>query len=198
VTSNICIAAGEPLFTQEIAGVLTRLPGISASDLPHILPQDRGYLAAEMTAFLLSWLDQLPCPKLNRPGANGLNGPFLRLQEWHYLAAQRGIPVVPLQQHISYQKDPIQHHHADAATVVIVGDEHVGNLHPQLVTYAHTLGDAVGVELFAAQFTHADADAQLIAVDLLPPLSEAVIKAIGGYFAERHVAHDTEVRRAWA
>jgi len=41
-----------------------RLPAVLATDLPHILISDRDYVASEMTAFLVYWLNALGKPVL--------------------------------------------------------------------------------------------------------------------------------------
>ena len=61
------IAEGRPFSSSQIAGVLTRLSAVPATELDHVAAEDRAYVSSEMTAFLLAWLSSLPCPVLNRP-----------------------------------------------------------------------------------------------------------------------------------
>ena len=84
---------GREVRMGHIAGVLTRLPYISDAELSHIVTDDRAYVAAEMMAFLVSWLSQLTCPVLNRPTPSCLVGPYWRQAQWVYIAAQLGLPV---------------------------------------------------------------------------------------------------------
>src|ERR1700674_4065238 len=66
---------GAPVGVRHIGGVLVRLGSIDASDLPQFAPADRRYAAAEMTAFLISWLSELTCPVINPPSGSCLAGP---------------------------------------------------------------------------------------------------------------------------
>jgi hypothetical protein len=50
-----------------LAGILNCLAQVTEAHLPHIHPEERSYVASEMTAFLLSWQCELACPVLNRP-----------------------------------------------------------------------------------------------------------------------------------
>ena len=87
------IAEGRPFSSNQIAGVLTRLSAVPATELDHVTAEDRAYVSSEMTAFLLAWLSSLPCPVLNRPTPSGLCGPGWRIEQWIHLAAGLGIPV---------------------------------------------------------------------------------------------------------
>jgi hypothetical protein len=69
-----------------LRGVHTRLGAVAPADLPHITADDREYVAAEMTAFLLSFLGGLSCPVLNRPTASSLMGPGWHLPRWRAAA----------------------------------------------------------------------------------------------------------------
>jgi hypothetical protein len=87
VTSKGLIAAGD------IGGVLTRTQRAWPTDLVHIHPQDREYVAAEMTAFLAALLSELACPLFNRPAANSWWGPPWSAEHWRRAAAKEGIPI---------------------------------------------------------------------------------------------------------
>src|SRR5438034_2764184 len=91
--AGAAIIADRIVPVEEIDGVLTRLPSVSPHHLPHIIPADREYVAAEMTAFLTAWLSGLTCPVLNRPTPGCLTGPAWRPQHWAHLAAQLAIPT---------------------------------------------------------------------------------------------------------
>src|SRR5262245_34157967 len=79
--SSRAVLGGVPVNGAEIRGVLSRLPSVMPSDLLHICAEDRAYVAAEMTAFLVAWLASLPCPVLNRPTPTSLAGPLLRQEQ---------------------------------------------------------------------------------------------------------------------
>src|ERR1700751_5801175 len=59
---GVAVAQGEPLAVAMITGVCTLLPCVVPGELPWLRPDDRGYAAAEMAAFLCAWLSGLPCP----------------------------------------------------------------------------------------------------------------------------------------
>ena len=74
----------------DVTGVLNLLPWITVHDLPHIAPDDRDYVANEMTAFLLAWLSQLACPQFDRPTPSSLCGCGRWPGEWARLAGSVG------------------------------------------------------------------------------------------------------------
>src|SRR5262245_31751193 len=78
----VLVASGRRVPTSALTGVLTRLPAIFPQELLHIVPEERDYVAAEMTAFLRAWLADLACPILNRPTATCLSGPGWRSEYW--------------------------------------------------------------------------------------------------------------------
>lgn len=87
------VVGGERIAQSQLRGVVTRLPAVTASELPMIAAQDRTYAATEMTAFLSYWLSSLTCPVLNRPGPAGLCAPGWRTEQWVLTAHRLGIPV---------------------------------------------------------------------------------------------------------
>jgi hypothetical protein len=92
---STAVIAGRQISALDVAGVVTRLPSVAERDLPYITPVDRAYVAAEMNAFLLSWLTELKCPLLNRPSPQCLSGPYWRPEKWVQTADRLGIPVIP-------------------------------------------------------------------------------------------------------
>src|SRR5271170_1683143 len=79
---DVAVVDGRTVSVERIDGVLTRLAGVYEWELAHIVPGDRAYVSAEMTAFLLSWLSELDCPILNRPTPTCLSGPGWRQEQW--------------------------------------------------------------------------------------------------------------------
>ncbi len=86
------VAGGRVVNVAEITGVLTRLPSVVEAELPHIVSDDRSYVAMEMTAFLLSWLSSFTCPVINHPRPGCLIGPNWREAQWFRLVSRIGIP----------------------------------------------------------------------------------------------------------
>jgi hypothetical protein len=90
---GVAVIGGLPVPVRAIRTVLTRLPAVSPLALPQIVDEDREYVAGEMTAFLLAWLDALSCRVVNRPGPPCLAGPGWGPTRWSQAAAEAGWPL---------------------------------------------------------------------------------------------------------
>ena len=167
------VLAGRPLRGADIAGVVTRLGGVTEDDLPHIAPEDRSYVAAEMSAFLLAWLTSLACPVVNRPTPHCLSGPYWRQEQWVIAAERLGIPARTV---VRRAGDGI----GTAATrpghiVTVVGSRHFGADDEVLAERAHALADAAGAELLAVEFDGPRRDARFVDASLWPDLRDGAI-----------------------
>src|SRR5512147_918601 len=89
--SSVALIKAKRLLPDDIEGVITRLPWVLPGDVRGIQAGDREYVAAEISAFLLTWLASLRCPLLNRPSAQCLSGPGWHPQMWLGKAQQLGI-----------------------------------------------------------------------------------------------------------
>lgn len=180
------VIGGRLVATDEINGVLTRLPSVWESELESIVPGDRSYVAAEMTAFLSAWLSDLPCPVLNRPAPMGLMGPYWRRERWVLTAAQLGMPVVPA--HRSVPATDIRSHDdlwSGAATVNVIGQHCLGQADESLFNWAVALAEAAGVSLLRARFASGEANAAFLDADyevdvVEPEVSAAILKHLAG------------------
>jgi hypothetical protein len=170
---------------KEIAGVLTLMPCVYEQELVEIAPEDRSYVATEMTAFLLFWLSRLQfqCPVLNRPTPTCLSGPHWRREQWVHAAAQAGIPVQPARRHAAphapAEHAPAEHGSAaqeetiaDSTTVTVVGKRFFGEAEPDLQRQARHLADLAGVELLAVRFSGPEHGARFLSADSFPNLSD--------------------------
>lgn len=163
------VIAGRRVPVAEIAGVLVRWPAIFERELVRIDPGERAYVAAEMTAFLRSWLTTLPCPVLNRPSATSLTGPSWRPEQWVHAAAHCGIPVRPVRRCVARGDGrPPPAGQGEHATVTVVGGGAIGAVDPILADWACRLAAAAGVGLLAAHFSGRGREAALLSADLLP------------------------------
>jgi len=90
------VAEGERAGESEVSAALVRIPSVSAADVSHVDAADRGYCAAEMTAFLAWWLSGLRCSVVNRPTPTSLSGTEWAEPTWTIMAAQLGIPCRPV------------------------------------------------------------------------------------------------------
>lgn len=91
--SSAPVIGGRVVPMDDVKGVFTRRPWIFPEELTHIVLPDREYVAAEMSAFLVSWLSELTCPVVNQPTPTCLSGPGWRQPQWAHLAARLDIQV---------------------------------------------------------------------------------------------------------
>lgn len=149
------VVGGMPLRAADLRGVYVRLPAVPETELSIIRAEERAYVAAEMTAFLLAWLTRLPCPVLNRPRATSLAGPAWRPEQWLHAAAREGLPVVSLHRSTSVpgtyvpREAPAQ----AGSQVIVVGQACLGEASPLGKHSARRLARAAGVEVLAVQLT---------------------------------------------
>jgi len=189
--SSTAVIGGRVVPCEEIAGVLVRWPCVYERELSHIVPEDRAYMASEMTAFLIAWLTRLSCPVLNRPTPTSLLGPSWRPEEWVHAAARAGIPVRPIHRRVLLSARPEPSAPASpseppSCAVTVVGDRWFGPVDPALAARARRLADIARVDLLTAYFDAPDPGALLIGVDLWPDLSrDEVADAVLAYFLER-------------
>jgi hypothetical protein len=165
---------GSAVPVADIAGVVTRLPAVTAHDLPHIAADDRGYVAVEMNAFLLAWLTSLPCPVVNRPTPLCLAGPPWRQEQWVLMAEQLGIPARPVVRRTNEVPGPAVAAAPDHI-VTVVGREHFGTENEELAERAHALADAAGADLLSVAFDGPRRDARLVNASLWLDLGDAAI-----------------------
>jgi hypothetical protein len=183
---STAVVGGQVVGVEQIVGVLTRIPCVFEQELLQIVPADRSYVAAEMNAFLISWLSRLKCPVLNRPTPTYLLGPNWRPQQWLYAAAQLGIPVHPMRRYIALSGDVCpKPPEMPPVTVTVVGDRIFGSVDQALATQARRLADAAKVDLLAVHFSGSESGADFLGADLWPDISspnvaDAILEYLSG------------------
>ena len=195
------VVAGRLVRSVDIAGVLTRLPRVSAAELTRIVAADRRYVAAEMTAFLLAWLASLSCPVLNRPTPSCLAGPNWWPERWVHLATRLGVPTRAARCGSLTTPwdagDDAEDGNPDPAappiasplvTVTVVGRRCLGPAADRLAGAARRLAAAAGADLLAVHFDGAEPESRLVAADLWPDVSSPIV-------AEAVMAHLTGADR---
>jgi hypothetical protein len=198
IAGSTAVIGGEVVAASAIAGVLTRLPGVAAHDLPHITASDRGYVAAEMTAFLLGWLTALTCPIVNRPTPQCLAGPAWRPERWVRVANRLGIPVKPVVRQAALAKPAAAGAFVSeaATTITLVGRWHFGDADAALVRRSHALATAAGADLLAVQFDGSSADARFVGASLWVDLADRIIAgAVMELLRERALPEHASRRR---
>jgi hypothetical protein len=177
--NSTAIINGRGIKQSKIAGVVTRLSWIWEGELVHIVAHDRGYVAAEMSAFLVFWLSGLTCPVLNRPTANSFNGPGWGRERWNFAASEAGMRVDSICRRASLAVLPaddaaVQERH-DQVSVTVIGEQCLGNADKTLKGQARRLATIAGVDFLEVQFGSADADAAFVGINTFPDIDNAAI-----------------------
>jgi hypothetical protein len=184
---STAVIGGRVIGIESITGVLTLLPWVTADQLAHIVPEDRAYVAAEMMAFLVSWLSELNCNVLNHPTPACLMGPAWRPEQWVHAAAGIGIPVRAIGRRVTLTAEPPPENEfakLPSATVSVVGNSCIGETHGALTLHARRLADATGVDMLAVHFDSPEADARLLGASLRPDIfspqiADAILETLG-------------------
>jgi hypothetical protein len=153
---STAVVGATQVAASEVVGVLVRLPAITPGELRRISPEDREYVAAETTAFLLSWLASLACVVLNPPCPPWLTGPLWTAERWLLTAAALRIPLA----HTITRSSDAEPRRTELArgvvrSVTIVGGRCVGDRDDGLRAQARRLADAAGAPLLVTQFLEA-------------------------------------------
>jgi hypothetical protein len=162
------VLGGRERATKDIRGVLTRLSAVTDLELTHIVPADRAYVAAEMTAFLTCWLSTLPCPVLNPPTPVSLTGPNLRSEQWALAAARLGMALQPAPVRLGLQAPAEGSSQTATATVTVVGDRAFGDTPEALRRRAIQLARATEALLLGVSFSSLQPDARFTGVTTCP------------------------------
>ncbi len=147
------VVGGKPVAAKDIQGIVTRISGVTAAELPFVHIEDRDYAASEMQAFLLALLTTLKCPVLNRPHPGCLNGPPWIAEQWTACAARAGVAVRPLVRRAyagGLALAPVEA--ADRRVVHVVGDDAIGDAPAAVRKAAVAVAKAAGVDLLRAGF----------------------------------------------
>jgi len=147
---RLVIAPDRVVEVAHLQGVYTRLSHVTESELPHIVETDRAYVAAEMTAFLLDWLSELPCRVVNRPTPSCLAGPYWRPERWVHVAAAAGLPVRATERVVPGEDQGMGA--ADAVTITVVGDQWYGQASAHDGAQAIRLARLAGADVLQLSF----------------------------------------------
>lgn len=175
-TRSAAYVANRKVRLDEVSGVLCRLAWVHESDLPHVTSQDRVYVAAELSAFLLAWLTDLPCRVVNRATPQCLCGPGWRHEQWILTAASLGIPVQEsIRSTLPMMSDRVV---AEASTIVtLIESAAFGTTDNVLIEQTRSLASAAGVDLLQAGFSRKVDHHALLYVNLWPDVASEQISA---------------------
>jgi hypothetical protein len=187
IHTSTAVVAGQPLAPDDITGVITRLAFVAEYDLDYIVPADRTYVAAEMTALLRCWLAELSCPILNPPTPNCLSGPYWSHAKWVFTAGRLGFPITPVCRRLTRSSAlaPLSEAEPTAIAVTVVGPRCFGDVHPTVGQQARQLADAAGVDLLTVYFSGSEPGSQFVRADLWPDMTQdevanAIFAHVGG------------------
>lgn len=162
--NDSCVSIdGRSFRLAKIQGVLVSLPAVIESELPHIVAEDRSYVAAEMHAFLVAWLSDAACPVINPPSPLCLMGPNWPPERWAWAAAQAGLRVKP-QALVDLTSTALSD--ADLTPVTVVGNSCFGRAHHELKTRALRLAQGVGATLLTVHCRGDDGDPEFVSASL--------------------------------
>jgi hypothetical protein len=183
---STAIIGGLEVKQSDIEGVFTRLQWVWESELVDIVADDRAYVAAEMSAFLVCWLSGLACPILNRPTANSLNGPGWGREQWTLAASRAGMRINPIRRRASLAStlagDTEVHDGRKEVSVTVVGDRCFGDVHKTLREQARRLANIAKMDFLAVQFSSVEPHAFVSAI-ILPDIdNNLVVGAVVSYF----------------
>jgi hypothetical protein len=175
------VVSGHVIPDTAIRGVLVRRPWVLQQELTHIAPADREFVAAEMSAFLLAWLSQLPCRVLNRPRGTSLCGPNWQPQQWAHMAANVGFQVEPIRWQVPADArgkgEETSYLALQSVEAVVVGDRCLGDVSEDQAANATKLAAAAGVALLAVWFAHANSRSRFVAANAMPDLKDSRVTA---------------------
>jgi hypothetical protein len=185
--NSTAIIDGVEVKPSDIGGVLSRLQWIWEGELEGIVADDRAYVAAEMSAFLVFWLSALSCPILNRPTANSLNGSGWGSERWNFAAFKAGMRVSPIQRRASLASASIEdsevHNGRQQISVTVVGDRCLGDADKTLLEQARRLANIAKMDFLTVQFSSAEANAAFVGVNIFPDIdNNSVADAALSYF----------------
>jgi hypothetical protein len=141
------VVSGDMVPAREIEALVTLLDHVEWHDLQHVVAADRPYVACEMRAFLLAWLQTLPCTMLNRPTATSLIGCGWRPERWGLAAAALGIPTAPTSAWHTPERDS-----DDTFGVTYVGGEVFDSQSSRVTAWVRRLASVAQTGTLAARF----------------------------------------------
>jgi hypothetical protein len=153
--------AGRILGTDDIDAVIIALSAVAAHDLPHIVEEDRDYVAQEMGAFLLAWMSELTCPILDRPTPTSLAGCGRSSFEWADLATSTGVAANPRWE-------------GPTEAVTVVAGMAAGEVTPPFADTAETLAAAAGRSLVTLHFV-ASGQPSVVTADARPLVGDPAV-----------------------
>jgi hypothetical protein len=159
------MVGGRSVPYAQIGGIWALLDAVSPSELGHIVPGDRGYVASEMTGFLRAFLAALPGRVVNREALRSVK--WWTDEVWRWQAERLGFGC----------GDPPTAIESGLRQVTVVGRRALGSRDPEGI--AAGLAAGLGLDLLAVRLR----GNLIVAASTRPPFNPAVVREIGRYLS---------------
>lgn len=178
----------ERLATRDVAGIVALSGGIHATEVVGVHAADAEYAAAEAHAFLLAWLHALPCPRLNPPSLQSLNGELDPLV-WQAHALAIGLPAAERRRPIDSSYGVPSHFEGTDVFVTCIGDEVIGSDDERALGPARELARATRLPMLTVALRPSAAGYAFVHAAVRPNCFDARVReSIARYVTERKVA----------
>ena len=183
VLDSVFRAGSRLVAAHDVTGVLVRVPWVLDDDLLTIRPGEREYVAAEMSAVLLSWLTELPARVINQPTPSCLCGPAWSQERWLGEADALGLPVAATCRDVG----PLGFHSSPSARArptageqlrfTVVGGTALAAPTREWARWGCRLARRACCDLLACDLVRCDGQLILTAVDVWPDVTTPVVAA---------------------
>jgi hypothetical protein len=172
------VVDGKVVDDSRVTGVLVCRTYVYPEELVGTHPDDRDYLAAESTAFLIFVLSRTGARVVNPVSDGALGEDVIRPERWMAAAADLGVDVAPLRLKATGAiRTPKM-----TTTAEVVGDETFGEAAPHLRAAATQLAAALGIVYAAFVF---DRKQRLVALSANRLPGDAALAALGSLLSIR-------------
>jgi hypothetical protein len=172
------VIGGRVVDDDEVSGVLVRRSCVYPEELVTTHPQDREYLAAESTAFLVFLLSRTRGRVVNPVADGALGDDAVRPERWMPMAADAGLTVAPLRMR-SGSEFAVP---SGGTAAEVVGNETFGDAPAHLRAAAVKLAAALGMVYATFVF---DEDGRLAALSAGRAPSDAAVGALRSVLSVR-------------
>jgi hypothetical protein len=172
------VVEGRVVPDREVTGVWVRRNYVYPEELVGTHPDDREYLAAEATAFLVFVLSRTGARVVNPVGDGALGDDIVRPERWMPVAAAAGVPVRPLRMRAGDGLTPPPR----TTRATVAGGEVFGDATPARRRAAQAMAAALGLPYVVFVF---DGQRRLVTLSTLMAPGDDEIAALAGFLGGR-------------